>query len=79
MARDQLMAFLDFVKPSMRAYSTFCNHKSAIECSFRIRFGFELGKDPLIAQWLKGRKIELPPQPRHSPNDDGWDVGAIVQ
>ena len=27
------MAFLDFVKPSMQAYSTFCNHKSAIVCS----------------------------------------------
>ena len=54
MARDQLMAFLDFVKPSMRAYSTFCNHKSAIVCSFRILFGFELGKDPLIIQWMKG-------------------------
>ena len=79
MARDQLMAFLDFVKPSMRAYSTFCNHKSAIVCSFRILFGFELGKDPLITQWMKGWKIELPPQPRHSPDEDGWDVGAIVQ
>ena len=60
MARDQLMAFLDFVKPSMQAYSTFCNHKSAIVCSFRILFGFELGKDPLITQWMKGWKIELP-------------------
>ena len=48
MAQDQLMAFLDFVKPSMQAYSTFCNHKSAIVCSFRILLGFELGKDPLI-------------------------------
>ena len=78
-ARDQLMAFLDFVKPSMMAYSTFCNHKSAIVCSFRILFGFELGKDPLITQWMKGWKIELPPQPRCSPDEDGWDVGAIVQ
>ena len=54
MARDQLMAFLNFVKPSMRANSTFCNHKSAVVCSFRILFGFELGKDPLITQWMKG-------------------------
>ena len=28
---------------------------------------------------MKGWKIELPPQPRHSPDEDGWDVGAIVQ
>ena len=27
----------------------------------------------------KGWKIELPPQPRHDPNEDGWDVGSIVQ
>ena len=54
MARDQLMAFLDFVKPSMQAYSTFCNHESAVVCSFRILFGFEFGKDPLIVQWMKG-------------------------
>ena len=73
------MAFLAFVKPSMKACSTFCNHKSAIVCSFRILFGFELGKDSLITQWMKGWKIELPPQPRHSPDEDGRDVGAIVQ
>ena len=57
MARDQLMAFLHFAKPSMQAYSTFCNHKSAIDgivCSLCIPFGFELGKDPLITQWMKG-------------------------
>ena len=28
---------------------------------------------------MKGWKIELPPQPRHSPDEDGWDVGEIVQ
>ena len=61
MAQDQLMAFLDFVKPSMRAYSTFCNHKSAVVCSLCILFGFELRKDPLITQWMKGWKFELPP------------------
>ena len=48
MVQHQLMTFLNFVKPSMQAYSTFCNHKSAIVCSFRILFGFELSKDPLI-------------------------------
>ena len=79
MARDQLMAFLNFVKPSMQAYSTFFNHKSAVMCSFCILFSFELSKDPLTVQWIKGWKIELPPQPWHSPNEDGWDVWAIVQ
>ena len=45
----------------------------------RILFGFELGKDPLEIQWMKGWKIEILPQPRHSPDEDGWDVRAIVQ
>ena len=42
-------------------------------------FGFELGKDSIIMDWMKGWKIELPPQPRHDPDEDGWDVGLIVQ
>ena len=29
-ARDQLMAFLGYIKPSMQSYSNFCNHKSAV-------------------------------------------------
>ena len=61
LARDQLMAFLSYIKPSMRSYSNFCNHKSAVAKSFRIVFGFELGTDVFIKQWLKGWKIELPP------------------
>ena len=44
-ARNQLMQFLDFIKPDMRSYSNFCNHKSAIACCFRIVFGFDLGID----------------------------------
>ena len=47
------MAFLNFVKLSMQAYLTFCNHKSAVVCPFHILFGFELGKDLLITQWMK--------------------------
>ena len=46
-ARDRLMHFLDFIKPSMRSNSNFCNHKSAVACCFRIIFGFDLGKDIL--------------------------------
>ena len=47
-ACDQLMQFLDFIKPGMRSYPNFCNHKSAIACSFRIVFGFDLGIDVFI-------------------------------
>ena len=56
-----------------------CNHKSAVAKGFRIVFGFELGTDVFIKQWIKGWKIELPPRPRHDPDEEGWDVGSIVQ
>ena len=78
-ARDQLINFLGHIKPSMRSFSDFCNHKSAICTALRRVFGFELGKDSIIMDWMKGWKIELPPQPRHDPDEDGWDVGLIVQ
>ena len=78
-AGDQLMAFLGYIKPSMQPYSTFCNHKSAVAKGFRVAFGFELGTDVFISQWMKGWKIELPPKPRHDPDEEGWDVGLIVE
>ena len=78
-ARDQLMAFWGYIKPSMRSYFNFCNHKSAVAKGFRIVFGFELGMDAFLSRsGMKGWKIELPPQPRHDPDEDGWDVGSIV-
>ena len=70
-ARDQLMQFLDFIKPDMRSYSNFCNHKFAVACCFRIVFGFDLGKDIFIKQWIQGWKIEPPSRPRHDPDEAG--------
>ena len=78
-ARDQLMDFLDYIKPSMRSYNHFCNHKSAIATAFKRVFGFDLGRDVFITQWMSGWKKELPPQPRHDPGEAGWDVGSTVQ
>ena len=49
------MAFLDFVKPSLQANSTFCNHKSAVVCSFCILFGFKLGKGNTVDEGLENR------------------------
>ena len=46
---------------------------------FRVVFGFELGTDVFIKQWIKGWKAELPPRPRHDPDEEGLDVGLIVQ
>ena len=65
------MAYLDFIKPDMRSYSNFANHKSAIACAFCRVFGFDLGKDVLVLQGLKGRKIEQMLEPRHDPDEDG--------
>ena len=78
-ARDQLMAFLGYIKPSMQSYSNFCNHKSALAKGFHIVLGFVLGTDVFIKEWIQGWTIELPPRPWHDPNEEGWDVGSIVQ
>ena len=55
------MHFLDYIKPSMRSYNNFCNHKSAITAAFKRVFGFDLGKDVFITQWMSGWKKKLPP------------------
>ena len=69
------MHFLDYIKPSMRSY----NHKSAIATAFKHVFGFDLGRDVFTTEWMTGLKKELPPRPRHDPDEAGWDVGLIVQ
>ena len=49
------MDFLDYIKPNMQSYNHFCNHKSAIATAFKV-FGFDLGKDVFITQWMTGSK-----------------------
>ena len=53
-AHDQLRVFLDYIKLAMKSYGNFCDHKLAIAHAFRRAFGFDLGKDVLILQWMKG-------------------------
>ena len=78
-ARDQLMHFLSYIKPSVQSYNHFCKYKSAIATAFKRVFGFDLGKDVFITQWMFGWKKELPPRPRHDPDEAGRDVGLIVR
>jgi hypothetical protein len=47
--------------------------------AFKRVFCFDLGRDVLITQWMSGWKKELPPRPRHDPDEAGWDMGLIVQ
>ena len=49
-ARDQLMDFLGYIKPSMQSHSNFCNHKLAVAKGFHIVFGFEFGTDVFIKE-----------------------------
>ena len=72
------MHFLDYIKPSMQSYNNFCNHKSTIVTAFKRVFGFDLGRDVFTTEWMTGLKKELPPRPRHDPDEAGWDVGLIV-
>ena len=46
---------------------------------FRSVIGFELGTDVFIKEWIRDWKIELSPRPWHDPDEEGWDVGLIVQ
>ena len=55
------MYFLDYIKPSMQSYNHFCNHKSAIATAFKRVFGFDLGKDAFITQWMFGWKKNCHP------------------
>ena len=48
------MHFLDYINPSMQSYDHFCNHKSAIATAFKLVFGFDLGRDVFITQWMSG-------------------------
>ena len=54
MLLESALAYLDFIKLDMQSYSNFANHKSVIACAFRHVFGFDLGKDVFVLQWLKG-------------------------
>ena len=78
-AREQLMNFLDYLKPQAESYGVFHDPKSAVCWAFRVVLAIDPGKDTLMAQWMKGWKIEMPQQPRFAADSEGWDVGAIVE
>ena len=78
-ARDQLMGFLDHLKPISKSFGSFPNHKSAVCWAFRVVLAIDLGKGTLIKAWMAGWKIEMPARPRFAYDCEGWDVGAIVE
>ena len=55
------MDFLRYIKPNMRSYNHFCNHKSAIATAFKRAFGFDLGRDVFITLWMPGYKKNCHP------------------
>ena len=67
------MLFLDFLKPQAKFHSVLPDSKSVGSA-----MTIELGKYTLIVQWMRGWQIEMPKQPRHAPDCEGWDPGAIV-
>ena len=69
------MHFLSYIEPSMQLYNHLYNHKLAIATVFKRVFRFDLGRDVFITQWMAGWKKELALQPRHDPDEAGWDVG----
>ena len=45
---------------------------------FKSVFGYELGTDVRIMQWMKGWQHEKPKSVKFDTDTDGWDVGLIV-
>ena len=79
LAVNQVMEYLSFIKPSMNSHGYFANHKSAISSVFYKVFYFQIGEHPAIKSWMRGWSIEKPAKPRHDPDEDGWDIGQIVE
>ena len=40
---------------------------------------FQIGEHPAIKSWMRGWSIEKPAKPRYDPDEDGWDIGLIVE
>ena len=78
-AMKQLIIFLSAIKGEMDSHGNFCNRKSAVATAFNRVFGFDVGQQPRMTTLFKGWMRELPPKPRHAPDGDYWDVGAIVE
>ena len=72
------MGFLDHLKPTMKSYGNFPNFKSAVCWALRTVLRIDLGIDVQLVAWMQGWKVEMPAQPRHKYDCEGWDVGLIV-
>ena len=55
-ARDQPMAYLDFIKSDMQSHGNFANHKLAVAFAFLRCFSFDVDKDVFMLLWLKAKR-----------------------
>ena len=75
---SQVMDYLSYLKPSCTSHGSFADTKTMLAWVFRSLFGFSLGTDARIMQWIEGWAREKPKSVKFDTDTDGWDVGLIV-
>ena len=75
---SQVMDYLSYIKPKCTSHGSFADTKTMLAWVFRSLFGFSLGTDARIMQWMKGWAHEKPKSVKFDTDTDGWDVGLIV-
>ena len=75
---SQVMDYLSYIKPRCTSHGSFADTKTMLAWVFRSLFGFSLGTDARIRQWMKGWAYEKPKSVKFDTDTDGWDVGLIV-
>ena len=75
---SQVMDYLSYIKPKCTSHGSFADTKTMLAWVFRSLFGYSLGMDDRIRQWMKGWQHEKPKSVKFDTDTDGWDVGLIV-
>ena len=75
----QVMEYLSYFKASCTSFSSFSDTKTMLAWVFRSLFGYNLGMNDRIRQWMKGWQYEKPKSVRFDTDTDGWDVRLIVE
>ena len=74
----QVMEYLSYLKPSCTSHGSFADTKTMLAWVFKSVFGYPLGTDARIMQWMKGWQHEKPKSVKFDTDIDGWDVGLII-
>ena len=68
---SQVMDYLSYIKPKCTSHVSFADTKTMLAWVFRSLFGFSLGTDARIMQWMKGWEYEKPKSVKFDTDTDG--------